>query len=111
MFLGCMFVIAPAAKVVPFFTYLFTNFLGGFNYKEYMLSRCNDKTLTNCNNSPSPSPTTSGSGFLISTSTDNTILESPLAVLAVQVVATWLAYIFAKFACKYVETTAFKIGA
>ena len=48
---------------------------------------------------------------MISTSTDNTILESPLAVLAVQVVATWLAYIFAKFACKYVETTAFEIGA
>ena len=34
-----MFVIAPVTKIVPFFTFLFTNFLGGFNYKEYMLSR------------------------------------------------------------------------
>ena len=34
-----MFVIAPATKIVPFFTFLFTNFLDGFNYKEFMLSR------------------------------------------------------------------------
>ena len=41
-----------------------------------------------------------GSGVLISTSTGNTIWESPWAVLGVQIACTWLAYIFAKFACK-----------
>ena len=44
--------------------------------------------------------TSSGNGVLISTITGNTIWESPWMVLGVQIACTWLAYIFAKFACK-----------
>ena len=93
-----MFIIAPVTKIVPFFTYLFTNFLAGFNYKEYMLSRFErqkPKKISTLLSLNSP-----GGGFLISTSTGNTIWESPWTVLGVQIACTWLAYIFAKFACK-----------
>ena len=102
LFLGCMFVIAPATKIVPFFTFLFTNFLDGFNYKEFMLSRFERNFVPHEESlNDSLSLTTTGRGFLISTSTGNTIWESPWAVLGVQVACTWLAYIFAKFACKW----------
>ena len=101
LFLCCMFVIAPVTKIVPFFTYLFTNFLAGFNYKEYMLSRYGRQKSTKLKQTiHSPSMDSLGSGVVISTSTGNTIWESPWTVLGVQIACSWLAYIFAKFACK-----------
>ena len=96
IFLCCMFVIAPATEVVPFFTFLFSGFLDGFHNNQYILSRYFRLTSRPL---PSMSPMSGVSSWTI-TEVDVGLWKSPLAVLGVQIASGWLAYIFGKFACR-----------
>ena len=82
LFMGCMMLMAPIAKIVPYYTALFTNFIESFETTEFILEGDN-----------------TGGGFLAKFY-EISFWESPGFILIIQILCTWIAYIFGKFACK-----------